>query len=110
MQRLLKSGSDIEIASAAAQATEQSKHVGALGEKSAEIQPTHLLYTSQLTCRIGVAISISGLDDLVCGPNNVNTKPRVILTPTDGTPINVNHMLSHIKDMNIQFTLHEAGI
>ena len=119
MQRLLKSGSDIEIASAAAQAMERSKHVGALGEQAAEIQSTHLLCTSELTCKIYIhEIKVKGLGDLARGPNNITvlsaTKPRVdelTLTPTDGEPMNVNHTLSHVKDSewNIHFTLHEAG-
>lgn len=84
MQRLLKSGSDIEIASAAAQATERSKHVGTLGEKPAEIQPKQLSCISELTCRIvihEIKLEIRGLKNLACGPNNVTvlstTKPRV---------------------------------
>ena len=121
MQRLLKSGSDIEIASAAAQATERSKHVGALGEQAAEIKSAQLLCTSELTCKIYVQeikLEVKGLDDLARGPNNVTvlsaTKPRVdelTLTPTDGKPMNVNHTLSRVKysEWNIQFTLHEAG-
>ena len=120
MQRLLKSGSDIEIASAAAQAMERSKHVGALGEQATEIQPTQLLCTSELICRICIEQipEVKGLNDLACGPNNVTvfsaTKPRVdrlILTPTDGTPMIVDHTLSGVKDneWNITFILQETG-
>ena len=123
MQRLLKSGSDVEIASAGAQAVERSKQVGQLKKEATEIKFPSLVCNTSQSCNIDLVHKIvNGVENIAVGPNkldiisNSSVKPvvrKLALTRSNGTPENVNFTMCLVKntttEWNMDFVLRAAG-
>ena len=124
MQRLLKSGSDVEIASAGAQAVERSKQMSKLKMEATEIKfPSMLCNTSQ-SCNIDlVQAGVNRIENITVGPNTLHiigsdpfVKPvvsKLVLTRSNGTPEDVNFTLCLVKnkttEWNMNFVLRATG-
>ena len=125
MQRLLKSGSDVEVASAAAQAIERSEQLCKLKEKPApKMKFPTLEYTADQTCNITIKesdinIEVKGINNIAFGLNmlhivtNVSLRPNVnklLINPTSGTSKPVDYTISPVKDKdqewNIEFIIY----
>ena len=123
MQRLLKSGSDVEIASAGAQAVERSKQVGQLKKEATEIKFPSLVCNASQSCNIDLVHEIvNGVENIAVGPNkldiisNSSVKPvvrKLALTHSNGMPEDVNFTLSLVKnkttEWNMDFVLCATG-
>ena len=124
MQRLLKSGSDVVIASAGAQAVERSKQVGELKKDATEIKFPSLLCNANQSCNIDLVKGIvNGVEIIAVGPNTLHIigsdpsiKPvvsKLALTRSNGTPENVNFTMCLVKntttEWNMDFVLRAAG-
>lgn len=128
MRRLLKSGSDVEVASAAAQAIERSEQLCKLKEKAAPamVFPT-LEYTADQTCNITIResdidIEVNGTNNIAFGLNtlhivtNVSLRPNVhklLINPTSGKSKPVNYTISPVKgkdrEWNIEFVIRAGS-
>lgn len=128
MQRLLKSGSDVEVASAAAQAMERSEQLCKLKEKAAPpmVFPT-LEYTADQTCdfsirEVGANIEVNGMSNVAFGFNtlhivtNVSSKPNIhklLINPTSGASKPVDYTISPVegkdREWNVEFVIRTGG-
>ena len=123
MQRLLKSGSDVVIASAGAQAVERSKQVGELKKDATEIKFPSLLCNANQSCNIDLVKGIvNGVENIAVGPNtlhiicNSSVKPvvrKLALTRSNGMPEDVNFTMCLVKnkttEWNMDFVLCKTG-
>ena len=124
MQRLLKSGSDVEIASAGAQAVERSKQMSKLKMEATEIKFPFFQCNASQTCNIDLVKKIvNGVENIAVGPNTLHIigsdpsiKPvvsKLALTRSNGTPENVNFTMCLVKntttEWNMDFVLRAAG-
>ena len=128
MQRLLKSGSDVEIASAGAQAVERSKQLSKLKKEASEIEFPYMVCEASPACNICIVaaeLKVIGIQNIAVGPNTLHiigndpsikpvvSKLHVVLTCTIGTPENVNFTLCLVKntttEWNMDFVLCKTG-
>ena len=121
MQRLLKSASDVEIASAGAQAVERSKQMSKLEKEPSEIEFPYMLCEASQTCNICIVaaeLKVIGIQNIAVGPNTLHittissVKPEVrklALTRSSGTSENVKFSLSKTTEWNMDFVLRAAG-
>ena len=128
IQRLLKSGSDAEIASAAAQAIKRSEHICKLKRENAPAMEFPLVEClAHQTCNINIRkvevnVKVKGTKDVAFGLNtlhvvtSVTSRPTVhklILHPNQGTPEAVKYTISPVDDKvgewNIEFILRAGG-
>ena len=124
MQRLLKSGSDVEIASAGAQAVERSKQMSKLKMEATEIKFPFFQCNASQSCNIDLVKRIvNGVENIALGPNTLHIigsdpsiKPvvsKLALTRSNGTPENVNFTMCLVKntttEWNMDFVLCAAG-
>ena len=120
MQRLLKSGSDVEIASAGAQALERSKQISELNKKVTIIKFPSVKWFAKQTCNISIdAAEVNGMEIIALGSNTVHiifasVQPvvrKLVFTPVNGAPWDVKHTISPSKHMGwkINFVVYKMG-
>ena len=124
MQRLLKSGSDVEIASAGAQALERSKQMSKIKMEATEIKFPFFQCNASQSCNIDLVKRIvNGVENIALGPNTLyiigsdpSIKPvvsKLALTRSNGTPENVNFTVCLVKntttEWNMDFVLRAIG-